>query len=59
MLRVHDVAETRDFLTVSAALNGELETPKGLHLRDELRWEQPSREAEQRVFEEAVHERVG
>jgi dihydropteroate synthase len=40
VLRVHDVAETRDFLTVSAALNGKLETPSGLRLADELRWEQ-------------------
>jgi dihydropteroate synthase len=40
VLRVHDVAETRDFLTVSAALNGEVETPNGLRLADELRWEQ-------------------
>ena len=32
VLRVHDVAETRDFLTVSAALNGELEPPSALRL---------------------------
>jgi len=40
VLRVHDVAETRDFLTVSAALNGELQPPSGLRLTDDLRWEQ-------------------
>ena len=40
VLRVHDVAETRDFLTVSAALNGELQTPSRLKLTDDLRWEQ-------------------
>jgi dihydropteroate synthase len=40
VLRVHDVAETRDFLTVSAVLNGELQTPGGLRLADDLRWEQ-------------------
>jgi dihydropteroate synthase len=39
VLRVHDVAETRDFLTVSAALNGEVEIPNGLRLAGELRWE--------------------
>jgi dihydropteroate synthase len=59
VLRVHDVAETRDFLTVSSALDGEMETLKGLHLRDELRREQADGGAEQRVFKEAVHERVG
>jgi dihydropteroate synthase len=41
VLRVHDVAAARDFLTVTAALRGELELPGSLRLRDELRWEQP------------------
>src|SRR5207244_7352141 len=40
MLRVHDVAEVRDFLTVRAALEGELEVREDLTLPDELRWQQ-------------------
>jgi dihydropteroate synthase len=39
ILRVHDVAEVRDFLTVSAALAGELDVADDLRLPDELRWE--------------------
>jgi dihydropteroate synthase len=39
VLRVHDVTETRDFLTISAALNGDAELPPKLTLADELRWE--------------------
>jgi dihydropteroate synthase len=39
VLRLHDVAEARDFLTVSAVLEGELEVPPGLRLADELRRE--------------------
>jgi dihydropteroate synthase len=59
VLRVHDVAETRDFLTVSAALNGELEIPVRLRLDDELRWEPTDENVRQRVDKEAAHERVG
>ncbi len=36
-LRVHDVAGTRDFLTVRAALNGSLEVDKSLELPEHLR----------------------
>jgi dihydropteroate synthase len=39
VLRVHDVAEARDFLTVSAALDGTAEVPSSLRLADELRRE--------------------
>jgi len=39
VLRLHDVAEARDFLTVSAALEGELAVPPRLKLADELRRE--------------------
>jgi dihydropteroate synthase len=39
MLRVHDVAEVRDFLKVRAALRGELEVDEGLLLDDALRRE--------------------
>jgi dihydropteroate synthase len=53
VLRMHDVAEARDFLTVSAALNGDLEAPRGLRLRDELRWERPAAEDDQTVLKEA------
>jgi dihydropteroate synthase len=42
ILRVHDVAEVRDFLTVRAALEGELEVSDDLLLADELRWEEPT-----------------
>jgi dihydropteroate synthase len=40
ILRVHDVAEVRDFLTVRAALAGELDVADDLQLPDELRWEE-------------------
>jgi dihydropteroate synthase len=39
ILRVHDVADVRDFLTVRAALAGELDVADDLRLPDELRWE--------------------
>jgi dihydropteroate synthase len=40
ILRVHDVAATADFLTVRAALNGELDPDPDLVLTDRLRWAQ-------------------
>jgi dihydropteroate synthase len=40
ILRVHDVAEVRDFLTVRAALAGELDVADDLRLPDELRREE-------------------
>jgi dihydropteroate synthase len=40
MLRVHDVAETVEFLAVRAALAGEAEVDPNLRIPDELRWEQ-------------------
>jgi dihydropteroate synthase len=39
VLRVHDVAATRDFLAVRAALRGELVVPDDLQLANELRRE--------------------
>jgi dihydropteroate synthase len=39
VLRLHDVAETHDFLTVRAALEGELEVAARLRLADDLRRE--------------------
>jgi dihydropteroate synthase len=39
ILRVHDVAEARDFLTISSALNGDGEIPPKLRLEDGLRRE--------------------
>jgi dihydropteroate synthase len=45
VLRVHDVAEVRDFLTVRAALDGRLEVGDDLLLADELRWEEVVSEA--------------
>jgi dihydropteroate synthase len=40
VLRVHDVAAVHDFLTVRAALQGELDVSEDLLLADELRWEE-------------------
>ena len=40
VLRVHDVAEVRDFLIVRAALEGELDVRDDLTLTDELRWQE-------------------
>jgi dihydropteroate synthase len=40
VLRVHEVAETADFLMVRAALAGQVELEASLRLPDELRWEQ-------------------
>src|SRR4051794_21815968 len=37
IVRVHDVAATRDFLTVRAALRGEIEVPRELRLDQSLR----------------------
>lgn len=41
LLRVHDVAGTRDFLRVRAALLGASEVPPGLRIADEIRREPP------------------
>jgi dihydropteroate synthase len=40
VLRVHDIPEVVDFLSVRAALSGQLEVDPELRLSDELRWEQ-------------------
>src|SRR5207248_663283 len=45
VLRVHDVADVRDFLTVRAALEGGLDVAADLRLADELRWEEVPPEA--------------
>ena len=37
IVRVHDVAATRDFLTVRAALRGEIDVPRELRLDQTLR----------------------
>jgi dihydropteroate synthase len=42
ILRVHDVAEVRDFLKVRAVLEGELEVGEDLLLPDDLRREEPA-----------------
>jgi dihydropteroate synthase len=42
ILRVHDVTATRDFLTVRAALHGDLEIHHGLLLDDAIRYENRS-----------------
>jgi dihydropteroate synthase len=39
VLRLHDVAEARDFLAVQAALSGDVDVPARLRLADELRRE--------------------
>jgi dihydropteroate synthase len=40
LLRLHDIAAARDFLTVRAALRGELAVPAELQVDDALRWAQ-------------------
>lgn len=40
VLRVHDVGDVVDFLSVRAALNGQADVDSELRLADELRWEQ-------------------
>jgi dihydropteroate synthase len=40
VLRIHDVADAADFLTVRAALNGERAVASGLRVSDRLRWDQ-------------------
>ncbi|HUB73589.1 MAG TPA: dihydropteroate synthase [Solirubrobacteraceae bacterium] len=45
IFRVHDVAGARDFLTVSAALEGRLRPPRELGLSEEIRYERASRPA--------------
>ena len=40
VFRVHDVAQTGEFLAVRAALNGDVKVDPGLRLDDELRWDQ-------------------
>jgi dihydropteroate synthase len=40
VLRVHDVVEVADFLAVRATLAGTAAVDPGLHLGDQLRWEQ-------------------
>lgn len=40
VLRVHDIAAAREFLTVRAALRGELEVPATLQVSEALRWAQ-------------------
>jgi dihydropteroate synthase len=50
-LRVHDVAATRDFLTVRAALRGEVPVPADLLLADDLRREEVKEEGERAAKE--------
>jgi dihydropteroate synthase len=40
VLRVHDVAETADFIKVRGALQGEFDVDPALRLSDDLRWAQ-------------------
>ncbi len=42
VIRAHDVAETRDFLTVLGALAGEVEVPAGLRIDESIRRERPA-----------------
>jgi dihydropteroate synthase len=53
-LRVHDVAATRDFLTVRAALRGEVSVPAGLLLADDLRREEVKEESGRAAKEEVA-----
>jgi dihydropteroate synthase len=43
VVRVHDIAQTVEFMAVRAALRGEAEVDSDLRLSDELRWDQGSR----------------
>src|SRR5207244_1766006 len=53
VLRLHDVAEARDFLAVSAALDGAAEVPSTLRLADDLRREpRPDRNGKRDLLEE-------
>ena len=54
VLRVHDVAATRDFLTVRAALRGDLRVPDDLLLAEELRREPLPQEGGTASSKEAV-----
>jgi dihydropteroate synthase len=54
VLRVHDVAATRDFLTVRNALKGELAVPEDLLLADDLRREPIPQEEPEMSSKEAA-----
>ena len=54
VLRVHDVAATRDFLTVRAALRGDLRVPDDLLLAEDLRREPLPQEGGAASSKEAV-----
>ena len=54
VLRVHDVAATRDFLTVRAALRGDADVPADLLLADDLRREQVKEGAGAAAKEQAL-----
>jgi dihydropteroate synthase len=54
VLRVHDVAEVHDFLTVNAALRGEAPISSRLRLGDELRWAAGSERNEKAAMKEAT-----
>ena len=41
VLRIHDVADAADFLTVAQALGGDGDVESGLRVPDTLRWDQP------------------
>jgi hypothetical protein len=54
VLRLHDVAEAHDFLTVNAALDGSAEVSRSLRLPEELRRERGGdRPASPDLLEEA------
>lgn len=40
VLRIHDIADAADFLTVRTALNGDAPVPSELRVSDTLRWDQ-------------------
>jgi dihydropteroate synthase len=54
VLRVHDVAATRDFLAVRAALRGHADVPDDLLVPDHLRREPAAQEEEPRPAKEAA-----
>jgi dihydropteroate synthase len=54
VLRVHDVPEVSDFLTVHAVLSGESAVPARLRLADELRWEDAGEKKPKAPIKEAT-----
>ncbi len=53
MIRAHDIAETRDYVTILAALNGWTEVDPELRIADEIRREPANEWSESPVIPES------